>query len=155
MIPVKFTVRERGATPRGFKKAYNAASKESWHEAGVYFHTHFRDQRFTHRHATAAGYTKRKRQYEMRKLKKYGHTRPLEFTGRTRRAVRAATISSTSSGAKVRYPGARVFNFRNPKSQVNMLLEFTSVTQEEANELAAHYDRKLDIGLNRNNDETR
>lgn len=106
-----------------------------------------RDKRFTHAHARAAGYTPRSRKYERRKLKKHGHTYPLQFTGRTRREVRSARISTTSNGAKVAYAGARALNFRNPKSQVNAAIEFTTITQAEATTLAETFDRSLDRQL--------
>lgn len=148
MVIASFDIRERGPTPRNFRKAFNAASKQAWHETGVEFHDQFRDNRFTHRHATLAGYSLRKRSYTMRKLKLHKHTNPLEFSGTTRKLVRRiVSISSTSKGNSVRYPGARVFNFRHPKSDVNMVQEFTTVTQQEANHLAGFYDRQLDKRL--------
>lgn len=148
-IAAVFQITERGPTPRGFRKAFNAASKESWNKTGAYFHEHMRDARFTNRHATAAGYAERKKTYTWRKFQSKGHTRPLEYSGETRRAVRAANISSTSSGNRVAYPGARKFNFRHPKSDINMAEEFSRVTQAEANELAKVYDNDLDQRLNK------
>jgi hypothetical protein len=149
MIPVLFKVKERGASPRGMKKVMNQASKESWFETGLHFHTDMRDKRFTQAHATQAGYTPRKKTYNWRKFKKYGHMRALELTGQTRRAVAAATISSTSKGNRVAYPGARAFNFRHPKSDVDMRAEFTKVLPQEADQLAEVFDRNLDQRLNR------
>jgi hypothetical protein len=153
------TIRERGPTPRNFKKAFNAASRESWLATGKTFHERFRDQRFSEEHAQEAGYFKRKgegmardskqfkRSYTGRKLAKFGHTRPLEFSGETRRLVRTASITSTSGGGRVAYPGARKFNFRHPKSRINMALEFRRVVPREASELAGVFDRDLDRGL--------
>src|SRR5690606_28023279 len=105
--------------------------------------------RFTPEHARAAGYERRTRPYQMRKQKRFGHTNPLQFTGRTRRAVRAARIAATSNGAKVSYAGARALNFRNPKAknQINAAMEFVMVTANEANRLAARFDRSLDRQL--------
>lgn len=148
MIPIKYEIRDRGPTPRGMRKVLNAAKKEAWFDAAVHFHATMSDERFKHAHATKAGYAPRSRNYERQKLKKFGHTNPLEFSGTTRRLVRAATITSTSTGARVRYPGARVFNFRNPKMKANMVVEFTTVLQEEANEIARVFDQKLDQKLN-------
>lgn len=148
MIPTKFEVRDRGATPRGMRKVMNAVTKETWFETGIEFHSQFSDARFTHAHASKAGYAPRSKNYERRKLKKFGHTNPLEFSGTTRRLVRTASVTSTSKGANVRYPGARAFNFKNPKMQANMVQEFTKVLPEEANELASFFDRSLDRKLN-------
>jgi hypothetical protein len=148
MVPVKYTIKDRGATPRGMRKAMNASTKQSWFDAGLFFHDQLRDKRFTHAHATKAGYADRSRNYERRKLKQKGHTNPLQYSGTTRRAIRTASITSTSKTASVRYPGARVFNFRNPKSQANMVVEFTTVLADEANQIAQVFDKSLDRKLN-------
>jgi hypothetical protein len=150
------SVRDRGPVPRGMKAAFNAASKKAWHDVGEYFHAHLREARFTEEHARAAGYARRKgelmprgtkafrRSYTGRKLQRFRHTRPLEFSGETRRAMRMATLAPTSKGVKVRYPGARAFNFRNPKSKVRMNEEFRRLTDAERQLLAELYDRRLD-----------
>ena len=148
MIPVEFAIIDRGATPRGMRRMHNTAAKTSWHAAGVLYHATMYDRRFTHAHATAAGYTRRSAKYERRKLRAKGHTNPLEFSGTARRKTRTANITSTSSGAKVAYPGARVFNFRNPKSQVNMVVEFTTLLQSEADTLAKEFDSVYDDKIN-------
>lgn len=144
MFPVKFGIQDRGATPRGMARRMNGMKKQSWVDTATLFHVEMRDNRFTHAHARAAGYTPRKRKYEQRKRKKFKHTYPLQWSGDTRKAVRAAAISTQSKGARVAYAGARVFNFRNPKSNVNMAVEFTTVTQREADQLANRYDTTLD-----------
>ena len=150
MVPVSFQIRDRGATPRGMKRVYNASSKASWEDAGTYFHSEMSDDRFTHRHATLAGFAARTKAYTSRKLKKFGHTNPLEYSGRSRRLSRTANITSTSKGASVRYPGLNTLNFRNPKARVpiNMADEFRRVTTQEADQLASVYDRSLDRSLN-------
>jgi hypothetical protein len=66
MVPVKYEIRDRGATPRGMRKAMNASTKQSWFDAGLFFHDQLRDKRFTHAHATKAGYADRSRNYERR-----------------------------------------------------------------------------------------
>lgn len=149
-------IRERGNTPRGLKRAFNAASARAWHATALEFHTRYRDRRFTEEHAREAGYAHRKgeliprntkafrQSYTGRKLRIHGHTRPLEFTGETRRAVRAASISSNSKGGRASYRGASKFNFRHPKSKIRMGEEFRRITRNEALELATFYDRRLD-----------
>lgn len=146
-FPISFNIRDRGATPRGMAKRINAMKKSAWNAAGLLFHTDMRDQRFSQTHANQAGYARRSPKYIKRKQKRMGHSNPLQFSGRTRRAVRAARISATSNGAKVTYAGARVLNFRNPKSQVNAAVEFATITQAEADKLAAKVDQVLDRQL--------
>lgn len=145
-------------TRGGDKKEIRASLKKSWENAGRFFHLNLRDKRFTKEHAQKAGYTLRKgedkgtnskdffRSYTGRKLKKYGHTRPLEFSGATRSAVRSANISSTSSGARVAYAGARSFNYRNPFSNptMNLNLEFRKILPEEAAQIAKQIESEID-----------
>jgi hypothetical protein len=153
MIPVKFDIRDRGATPRGMARRMNAMKKVAWDETGLLFHVEMRDKRFSKAHARAAGYAPRTHAYTMRKLKAKKHALPLVWSGKTRRDVREASIAPTSNQVKVRYRGARALNFRNPKSQVRAAVEFTTITQAEANTLAAEFDRVLDRQLNRDQTE--
>jgi hypothetical protein len=157
---IRIEVRERGVAPRGMKRIINNATKEAYREMGEEFHRSYVDKRFTPKHAEAAGYTKRKgerqargskafrRSYTGRKLSRFGHMNPLQFTGETRAAVRAQRrVSSTSKGVRVSYPGARVFNFQHPKSRVRMNEEFRRITPQESIELANYFDRRLDQRL--------
>lgn len=153
MIPIKFDVRDRGATPRGMARRINGMKKTAWDETALLFHVDMRDKRFSKAHARAAGYAQRKHSYMMRKLKQKKHALPLVWSGRTRHAVREANISPTSKGVRIAYRGARALNFRNPKSQVRAAVEFTTITQAEATTLAAEFDRVLDQQLNRDQTE--
>lgn len=165
----KINIIERGATPRGFKRAFGNASKEAWVAAGKLFHAEMRDDRFSVAHGRRAGYKPRQGEqsglrgkafwnsYTGRKLKQWHHRRPLEWSGETRRAVRSANISSTATkykkdgssggGVKVAYPGARKFNFRGRGSQINMAEEFRKVLPDEAVRIAGRYDDRLDFLL--------
>jgi hypothetical protein len=148
VIPVKFEIKERGATPRKLKAATTQATRVSWEETGLHFHSEMSDARFSHKHASLAGFAKRTKKYESTKLKKFGHTNPLEFSGETRRRVRTANITATSKGVSVRYSVGKL-NFRNPKARVpiNMADEFRRVTQPEATTLVGVFDRALDRRL--------
>jgi hypothetical protein len=153
------TIRDRGTTPRGMRKAYSAASREAWFATAVQFHTVYRDRRFTNEHALEAGYGRRKgellargtkafqRSYTGRKLRMFGHTRPLEFTGETRNKMRAASISSTRNMGRAAYPGASKFSFKHPKSKIRMHEEFRRILPREASELGEYYDEQLDAKL--------
>lgn len=156
----RITVRHRGAVPRNIRKIHTQASKEAWYSTGRRFHAEHRDDRFTHKHARKAKYKKRDgeepgitrkeffRSYTGRKKRKFGHTRPLEWSGETRRAVRSANITATSKGGRVKYAGARKLNFRNPHSDIHMADEFRRLIPEEIEDLADHYDDVLDRELN-------
>jgi hypothetical protein len=156
---ITMAIRDRGNTPRGMKRAFNAASKAAWHDTAVEFHRNYRDKRFTPAHAAEAGYMSRKgeqiprgtkafrQSYTGRKLRKFGHTNPLEYSGETRRKVRSASISSTSKGGKAAYAGASKFNFRHSRSKIRMSEEFQRITAREAESLGQFYDQRLDYHL--------
>jgi hypothetical protein len=141
--------------PRHLGKFVSAKLKRSWFDGGLFFHTRLREERFTERHARLAGYAPRKgeeyhrgdkrfwQSYTGRKYKKFGHTRPLEFTGNTRKAISQATISSTSVGVRISYPGANKFNYKNPFSApgMNLNLEFRSILPVEAEQIATVINR--------------
>lgn len=147
---LRVSVKERGAVPRRLKAIYTQSSRESWRETGIYFHTTYRPRRFTTAHAKEAGYAPRSgenltygtkefwRSYTGRKIRIKKHRRPLEWSGESRRAVQSASIVTTSNQARIKYRGARVFNFRRLNS------EFTKVIPSEAKQLGRIYDRNLD-----------
>ncbi len=153
----QLSIRDRGKTPRGMRRAFREASKRAWYDTAMMFHTHLRDLRFTEAHARAAGYIRRKgellprgskayrRSYTGIKERRFGHTRPLEFTGQTRQNVKMVNITSTSNGGKAAYRGASKFSFRPPKSQIQMSEEFKRLLPEEMEQLAQFYDQQLDF----------
>lgn len=152
----QIVIRERGPAPRGFARLFGKLQAAAWEVAAIHFHSRFRDDRFTESHAQKMGYTRRKGEgmahgskafrnsYTGRKLAKFGHTRPLEWSGETRRAVAMANITTTRNAAKISYAGARKFNFRHPKSQIRMADEFRSLANTEIQELGRIFDRDLD-----------
>ncbi len=153
-------IRERGASPRGMRKVWNAGSKLAFLEAAEFFDANLRDRRFTTAHAQAAGYSKRKgeglprgtkayrRSYAGQKESRYKHNRPLEKSGDTRERLRTGgRRTSTATKARISYSQARVFNFRHPKSMVRMSEEFTRVLPEENEQMAHAYDSRLDREL--------
>lgn len=156
----QINIRERGAVPRALRRVWRAASTTAWDATGNWFDANLRDLRFTPEHALKAGYYKRKGEgmpvgskawkssYTGRKFKRFGHTNPLENSGKTREALRAGgRIVSFSDKVRVRYPQARVFNFRNPKSRIDMQDEFRRILPDESTQLARIYDGRLDIEL--------
>lgn len=156
---LRVIIRERGRTPRRLKKAFNEASKKAWYDTVVYWHLMYRDKRFTEQHGLEARYMKRKgellprgskafrRSYTGKKLAMQKHTRPLEFSGETRRKVKFANITSTSKGGKASYAGASKFSFKHPKSRIRMQEEFRRITDREALDLGQYYDQRLDHWL--------
>lgn len=78
--------------------------------------------------------------YTGQKLQKYGHTRPLEWSGRSRRETSKRRINvkkRTGAGKLIMYaPG---FNRRNPYSRINMRDELTTITPSEETGLQITY----------------
>lgn len=153
-------IRERGAVPRGMRREWRVASKESFLAAGELFDEQLADERFTEEHARKAGYKRRKgelqprgsksfrRSYTGRKFQQHKHTRPLEFSGDTRAGVaQGGNIKANSNRALVAYPQAAKFNFRHPKSQIRMSDEFRKLLDPEAVLLGQAYDSRLDEQL--------
>ena len=140
MVFVQKTIVVGEPVGRSLRKRYREAALPSWEETGKQFHVQMRPNRFTHRHATEAGYKKRDPKYNRQKFKKYGHTYPLVKTGEVRSLVKTARIKARSGtgqannqgGVKVTYRGARKLNFKNPHSDINMVEEFTTITEREA-----------------------
>lgn len=148
----RITIRERGAIS---KRVFNNALKAGYLDAAQFFHEHLRDRRFTEAHAQAAGYRKRKPEYTARKLKEFGHQRPLERTGETRDLVGIQyRLTSTSKSGKAVYAGARGFNRRHVNSKINMPDEFTRILPEENEQFAVVMDRRLQIEFDGSKDET-
>jgi hypothetical protein len=157
----KITIKERGPTPRGLRKAFNAASKSSWSATGLYFHERYRPNRFTVAHGKEAGYRPRQgdnlpygskefwRSYVGRKLRKYNTRAPLVFTGRTKRLTQMARISATSNAASVRYSGANTLNFHP-----DLAAEFRKIIPKEARQLGRIYDSGLTRKLKEDQTET-
>lgn len=152
MIPMVVTIQERGPVKRGLKREHRRSAKVSWAESGEWFARNMTDKRFTHAHARQAGYTPRKRGYEMRKLKRFGHTRPLEFSGRSRLRSRTFRVAATSNGVRLRYPRLRAFNFRNPNSAVDMRAEWEKLLPDELERVGERYELTYDREFNSNKD---
>jgi hypothetical protein len=114
---------------------------------------------FTNRATRRYGYTPRQGEpgsgrrfagsYTHRKLLKYHHTRPLENTGTGKaQAMANRRATSTRDSARAIVP-ARVFNFRNPNSRVDMRRELTTVLDSEQQNLEGLAQKKTDAEVRR------
>lgn len=126
--------KKQSVVNRAVKSALAAAATE-WHQK--YYAGHF-----TKAGAARYGYVKRKgeliapgakpfkRSYTGRKLKKFGHTDPLKYTGETYQLGKVAKIKATRKESRVLLPVG--LNRKHPKSQIRMRDEATRVLPEEA-----------------------
>jgi hypothetical protein len=144
-----------GGMGRSIAALHREAAKGAYAAAGEDYHRELRPKRFTREHAKEAGFQPRAgenlawgskafwKSYTGRKLKKYGHTLPLVFTGRTRDRAQMATITSTSNRGQVKYQ-VNVLNYI-PWAQ----REFVKVLPRELEYLGQRFDFHYDRIFNR------
>ena len=99
-------IREFGATPGLMKREWNAVVKTSWGELGTYWHSRLREKHFTTAGAKEYKYTPRKGEpgsgwqgnfwgsYTGRKIRAFGHRRPLEHSGESKALTRVRDVRS-------------------------------------------------------------
>lgn len=134
--------RRRGlATGQLAQRALNTIRRETLHAGGEYWHHEIRPRHFTNAGSREYNYAPRsgepgsgrafKGSYTHRKLREFGHTRPLERTGESKAATARATIKATATAK-----GARVLvrmrapklNYKNPKSRIDARAELVRVS---------------------------
>lgn len=156
-MKLQAVITERKRVPRKMLTQHRRAASAAWLDTARLFIEQMVPSRFTEAHAREAGYVRRKgellppgskafkRSYTGRKLQKYGHTLPLVASGETRdNILSGVSAKATSGGVRIRFPAARKFNYRHPKSQIRMNEEFRRITHREAVQLGAHFDRVYD-----------
>lgn len=134
------------------RREINRQARETYRSMGERWHEKFLREHFLNSATRRYGYTLREgergggkdflRSYSGRKLRKYGHTRPLVKSGLSEKLAKIRDVRATSKGARV-VIHARQLNRRNPHSDVNMREEVTAVIPSEERDLAAHGDRDL------------
>jgi hypothetical protein len=151
---IQITIIEQGATPGILKKHWNALVKHCWEAMGNHWHAHLREKHFTHSGATEYGYDKRQGErgnpgdkgfrssYTGRKLRKFGHSLPLVWSGASRTLSRIRNVRTTKDGARV-VMNMPTLNFRKGKlgKGRTMREEMTTVSARERVELAGVWDK--------------
>lgn len=146
-------IKQQGKTPRALRKASTQARRDAFRAVGEHWHEKFRPVHFTHRGARKYGYKPRQGQrtagepptttssrrrfassYTGRKLRKWGHTRPLVYSGESEALTRFLDVRATSKGSRV-VMRAPTLNLRSSPSAPNMREELTRITPDERSEL--------------------
>ncbi|QDV87177.1 hypothetical protein [Planctomycetes bacterium TBK1r] len=147
------------------------AATNAYRKMGDTFHERLKDRRFTEKHAKEAGYLPRagesfdraskefKQSYLGRKLKLKGHTRPLEFSGKTRQSTETHRVDAVSGiltdgdggEVQVKYPQARGLNRKSKFTDINMRDEFLRTTKAERKTLADVFEKALQDELRKGN----
>lgn len=132
------------------QREWNDVVREAWRQVGLYWVKAFRPKHFTAEGGREYGYAKRsgergnagsqgfKRSYVGKKLAKFGHTKPLVWSGRSEAATRSARIHATAtrnkSGVEI-FMNAPTLNLRNKYNDTNMRAEMTRISERETIEL--------------------
>jgi hypothetical protein len=155
---IVFTIKKTGWIAKLPKSKFNACARQAFREIGMYWHRALRPKHFTHRGATEYGYEPRqgergsaggrgfRRTYTGRKLHRYGHTRPLVYTGESERESKTARIVATSKRVRVRMKLPRL-NWRHESRTKTMREELTMISAAEEKRLLALFTDRLMKGL--------
>lgn len=139
-MAVHIKIENRGPVPGVMKREHNAMSADAWEDAGEHWGDEFREKHFTEAGAAEYGYRDRTKGYEDRKQSKYGHRRPLVYTGESEQSSAAFRVYTTRYGAKITMNMPRV-NWSKRGHEIAI------VSQAEADVIAKvwgkGYDRKL------------
>jgi hypothetical protein len=152
------TIRDRGATPRGMGKIMREALKAGYEAAGIWWHRECRPKHFTRAAYALYQYTPRmgesgtgtrifKNSYTGRKLKKFGHTNPMVYTGVSQQLTRVRDVRATSKGVRI-VMSAPALNFRPKGGRINMVNELRErFTADEISMVAKIIDGVIDNKL--------
>lgn len=143
---ILITVRETGPTPGMMRREFNRHVAEAHAHMGAHWHRVMRPEHFTHRGAAKYGYTQRTGKHQRRKLRRFGHTYPLVFTGESRRLSGIMDIRATSRGVRV-VMRTRALNFRPKGWTGTMADELRKVTPAEQSELGRVFINTLEARL--------
>lgn len=157
-MEVRFTIKERGPTPRGMIGKFNDCSRKAGTAMGVAWWSRFRPKHFTHEGAREYGYAKRRgegagrgtkewwQSYTGRKQRVYHHTLPLVWSGASRELAKTgdirctATRSMTRVYVRIRAPALK---FINPVTHIDLAEEMTTISDRERVELLKVYEDVL------------
>lgn len=166
MIPIKQTItRDHKVDP----KYWREISQEAWLRAGEHWHRFILRKHFTRgafaeynyeprqkdRYYTdKTGRRRRRSGYETRKFKKFGHRRPLVYTGQLQQLVmRVRDVKATGEGARggqarITLHGPRyLYQYRKDLTQPDKAAELAAVSPADADHLNKVLTREMDRKL--------
>lgn len=151
----------------GKRQFNNEVMKPAMEEAGIWWFSKRLPKHFTREAYTLYGYKPRKgeagnpayrkgrqvpfpQSYTGRKLRQFGHTDPLVWSGGTRRVVTSMRdVRATSKRVRIVLHGAEHLNYRHPASRIRMADEVRAVNLAEREEAVRIIDRAMDLRLRR------
>lgn len=147
---IECTLIKTGPVPSVMKRELNNCHRDAMANNGRHWNVSYREKHFTNAGAGEYGYTPRdgergrpnpkwfKRSYTGRKLRVHGHTRPLEFSGESRRRTRNPRIVAVAKKGEaivrvvMNSPG---LNRRYAGSPINMRDEMTRISSSEGQQI--------------------
>ena len=152
VMVMKVTMKWSGPTPRIAKRRMNHIIKAANRDMGIFWWRMMRAKHFTHAGAREYGYTPRKGErgsgrafrgsYTAQKLRAFGHTKPLVFTGTSEKLAGIRDVRATFKKTRV-VIHARALNFRSAGSQVDMRAEMTAISVKDASRLVRVKEKSL------------
>lgn len=133
-------------------ESLRAILKAAWRKVGEYWHENFRLEHFKNSAMSRYNYTPRrgesgsgfgfKGSYTKGKMKKFGHTKPLVYTGQSMHATALRDIRPRHDGVKI-HLHAPLFNFRPKGGRIDLNLEMTALTAGEVEQLSRVFNEHL------------
>lgn len=153
LLRMKFTGpfpgKRSGLTPRKFRRM----QKLAWKAMGDYWHEKIRPLHFTVAGAKKYRYKRRTLKYRKAKLAKFGHNKPLVWSGESRRLTANRNVTSTSRGMRVKMGQAKALNFRRRRKftgvTINMRDELLRTRADERRQMAKVFTRRIERLLKR------
>lgn len=167
MIIVKQTIQR---DPTISHKVWKEISKNAWLAAGEFWHRFILRKKFTDQAKAEYNYQPRQqdrfvtdksghrlkaRGYESKKAIRFGHRRPLEYTGELKRMVmRIRDVSSigdgkAAGGTKIALHGPQyLYQYRKNLSQPDKARELAAISEADASTLTDKLDKDIDKALN-------
>lgn len=140
--------------PGGLRLFFKRAVRQGFIEAGEWWRRKHLPRHFTERAGVFYSYQKRTLRHQARKKKKFGHRKPLVFTGQSRDAIMADRQPPKwrkrggIPGVEVRIKAPKYFYQFNPATGPNKLAEVTQLASSELAVLARVVDRRITAAMN-------
>lgn len=125
------------------RRERNNIHREVMYLVAFFWHREFRPKHFTHAGATEYRYTERSPLYNRKKLRRFGHTYPLVFTGDSKLAteanvtIRAIATSNKARGiVKMRAPNLSRLGRDGSRTPIVAVDELRRVSDRETRQIA-------------------
>jgi len=141
-IPIRISTESTAGLTR---KEYLRAATATWRVVGGYWHREILPRHFLRRAIVTYRYQERGRRYEAAKLKRFGHKRPLVWSGKLRAQVTSAkSLLARRASVDIRVFGALNLSGFNARARMpDMTSEIQAVSGADERELARVLDKEL------------